>query len=234
MQAIQSAKEAARILSFHQSRQDINFRGGRHPGSAPTTVNDEWIASRNYEARCTIATFNIRMPVCHRRGLQKACNVHLATETLSYSVLYDGWTAVQIRSYLLARCALGLACQADAPVAVHWPLPFTMDAYCMLCPRASKLHRNAHKCDDAQIEIKALIGAVRGFPADSRLPEATLLDMVKRHAEHRIAVKHGGNERQAMLKYDNISCNLLDTVMCSCTLVFEFNRTCSLKVVPRV
>lgn len=85
-------------------------------------------------------------------------------------------------------------------VSVGRPLSLKMDAYCIPCPGAIKQHRRAGY-GDVHAEINSLIASVRGAPSDPRLPEATRLDIVKRHAEHRIAVKHGGNERQTMLEY---------------------------------
>lgn len=79
-----------------------------------------------------------------------------------------------------------------------------MDATCIPFSGAVNFHRTTSKHNASAEEMGFLIAAVRGLPADSRLPEATLLDIVKRHAEHRMAVKHGGNQRQAVLKCDSI------------------------------
>ena len=75
-----------------------------------------------------------------------------------------------------------------------------MDAYCIPCPGGVNSHHANRKYNASAAEKRSLIAAVRAMPAGCRLPEATLLDIVKRHAEHRMAIKHGGNQRQTILK----------------------------------
>lgn len=78
---------------------------------------------------------------------------------------------------------------------------YKMDAWCISCPRADRTPLDEEAtCEGSPAEIQSLIAAVRRSP-EFCLEHSTLLDIVKRHAEHRIAVKHGENERQAVLKY---------------------------------
>eukprot|EP00892_Ulva_mutabilis_P003908 jgi/Ulvmu1/188/UM001_0192.1 len=174
---------------------------------------DNCRAQRHDESRSTFATCATFVRACCPRSWRSP---HAHLEVYAYVRTQTDSTHAKVRHTLQAHIqshVVWTPCLRDPDTVItstrargqggcdqNLSLQTQMDAPCLPCPRAARLHRASSRHDATGIEIRSLVAAVRRMPAGSRLPEATLLDIVKRHAEHRMAMKHGGNQRQTLLK----------------------------------